>query len=239
MLARGVRAHPSFHMAHGRLARVTERENRERGARVRIDPVGAFTVPKAWIAAALVVAFVAATALFGGLGPRGDDVSEVAVGTPVDTGMLEVTVDDARTTPELEDQFLSADDGETLLVARLTLVNRWNRPIAALGGEDRVSASLFAGTPPVISFDLDDVEPPDVVRADGFTGRPILQPDVPLEVLVIWRIPVEAAPLELVVDVHDARVANGRAIIDEQSVYWEPTDVVGRIRAAVTAESTS
>ena len=239
MLAHGLRAHPSFHTVHGRLARVTERESPQREARVRIDPVGAFTVPKTWITAAIVVGFVAVTALFGGLGPRGDEVAEVTAGTPVDTGMLDVSVEDVRTTPELEEQFLSADDGETLLVARVTLVNRWNRPIAALGSEDRVSASLFAGTPPVITVDLDDVDPPDVVRADGHAARPILQPDVPLEVLVVWRIPVETAPAELAVEVRDARVANGRAIIDEQSVYWEPTDLVGRIRVPVSAEARS
>lgn len=186
---------------------------------------------------AILVASVIATGFvgFGGLRPASAAPAEFAVDEVVRTSLYSVAVLDAVTTDAVEDEYLEAEPGETIVLVTLRIENSSERPIGMGGSADRVESRLIDSSEPMIA--LADVEPtttPQAWRTDGSAGGVVLQPDVPDVVQVAWSVPEDAFVDGILrLDVYEPRVTTGQVILSSEHVAWRRDGLVARISVPV------
>lgn len=193
-------------------------------------------VPRlAWSLIAVAVVLVAVVIAVGGLNPAAQSPTAVPAGEEVRTSTYAVTVLDATLTDEIEEQFLDADEGQTLLVIRMRLENLSDLPISVTSSADRVTSNLVNPSRALIAVGgVDQSVGPHVWRDDEFSGSVILQPGVPEEVSIAWSAPDDAFEAGVVtVDVHEAVVRHGAIILSASVEIWNPGEAVARVSLEV------
>ncbi|MFB7250082.1 hypothetical protein [Microbacterium sp. NPDC056234] len=192
----------------------------------------------AWIAVLGVTVAAACFVGFGGLLPASASPDELVIDEEARTSLYSVTVLDAVTTDAVEEQYVEAEPGETLVVVTLRLENLSDRPIGLGTSADRVESRLVHAAEPLIA--LADVEPTssaEAWRPDGSAGGVVLQPGVPDVVQIAWPVPQDAfADGILRIDVHEAEVTRGQVIVSADQLTWRRGDLAARISAPVTVE---
>lgn len=188
-----------------------------------------------WGAVLVATVLAAAFVGLGGLRPASASPTELDAGDEARTSLYAVTVLDAEMTDAVEDRYVEADEGETLVVVTLRVENLSDRPIDIGGSADRIEARLVNATAPLIA--LVDVEPTDSAKAwrtDGSAGTVVLQPDVPTDVQIAWPVPEDSfADGILRLDVHEPDVRTGKVLFSSDHISWDRGDLVARIAVPV------
>lgn len=155
----------------------------------------------------------------------------VAAGDEVRMPLYAVTVLDAELTDEVEEESLSADPGETLVIVTVRLENLTDRPIGVGRAADKVEANLVGFNDPLLA--LTGVTPTDSAqawRSDGSAGTVFLQPGVPSEVTLAWTAPEDAFTDGVVeLDVYDAVETHGQILISADHINWQRGDLAARV----------
>lgn len=188
-----------------------------------------------WIVAG-VAAIVAALAIAtGGMSPAERVPTPLMQGEEARTDLYAVTALDAELTDEVESEYLSADPGEKLLVVTFRMRNLADYPIGVGGSVDRVQSRLIASDAPLLSVSgIPATFDSRAWRVDGSGGRVVLQPGVPAEVRVAWRVPDDAFADDAVrIDVHEADPRNGQVIIAASNITWHRGAQAAQITLAV------
>lgn len=185
----------------------------------------------AWVAAATITALLVAAIASGALKTDEVEPTPLAAGEEVRMPLYSVTVLDAQLTDEVEDQSLSADAGETLVLVSMRLENLSDRPIGVGRSADQVASRLIhVGDSLLTLTGVPSADSVDVWRDDGSAGSVILQPDVPSEVTIAWTAPEDAFADGLVgLDVYDAVETRGRIILSADQISWQRGEFTARI----------
>ena len=192
-----------------------------------------------WIAGAAVIAVLVGVIATGGLERAEATPVQLGPGETAQQSLYSVTVLDAELTEAIEDQYLEADPGETILVVTLRLENHDDHAIGVGRDADRVDARLISSFRPLIT--LSDVEPtrsPQVWRDGESSNGAFVQPGVPTEVRVAWTVPDDAFPDGVArIDAHEVRISTGQILLSSEYVTWRPTDVAARITVPLEGAS--
>ncbi|MBO9624937.1 MAG: hypothetical protein J7484_01030 [Microbacterium sp.] len=201
------------------------------GIRAALDPS---TAPL-WIAAIAVLGIALPFIALGGLGPAHRDPAQATAGDEVRTALYAVTLVDAELTDEVEEQYLKADQGEQLFVVTVVLENLTSVPVGVLQTVDRVRSRLVGSRTPLL--DLSGVaatEDPYVWRDESLAAV-VLQPHVPAEVHIAWRVPEGSfSGGSAVLDVYDAAPQAGQVILSSSAVTWRRTEKAAQVSTAVS-----
>lgn len=210
-------------------------------AALRLIRSGFAAVPTLlWVAIGFVAALIVAVAASGGLRAVEATPATAALGDELRLAEYTVTVLDAELTDAVEDRYLEADAGETLLVVTMKMENTTDRPIGLTSSTDRIFTGfvntrnpLFTLTSPAQGAgERPGIEPTTSVmawRTDGSAGSVILQPGVPSTLRVAWTIPADAVAAGVALDVYDAEVTTGQILISSDQVIWRRGELVARI----------
>lgn len=215
---------------------------RDRIAKARENAEGrnAFDVPAGWKVAGVLAVIVGVSALFGGLSPASRAVTSVPASTTLQNDLLRVHVNEVHTTTAIEDRFLEAGDGETVLVADMTIENVWTEPLAMTGTADNVGAKPVGGPDALLQISgLPRNAIAEYWRTDGTRGMVTLQPGVVVDVTAAWIVPADAIGDDIDVTMHAAVLERGNTIIAHQNRFWKPGDAIERTTVPVTNAGTS
>lgn len=210
-----------------------------RGARDRVRVTAAHGIRSvfsrratpAWIALGSLVAAAAVLIAVGAFDTAENEPAAVAIGEEVRLPTYAVTVLDVEVTDAVEDQYLEADEGESLVLVTMRLENLSDAPIGIDGSLDGISSHLVNSTSPLL--DLSGVTVTGSARywRDVTSSRrPLLQPAVPAVVTIAW--PVESADLDsddVTLEVHEADPQHGNIVVASTDVTWWQGDLVARI----------
>lgn len=188
-------------------------------------------VTPAWVVGGVVVAALATAIALGALDRNEATPTPLTTGEEVRMPLYAVTVLDSELTDEVEEQSLTAEPGETLVVITMQLENLTDRPIGLGRAADKVESQLIDVSDPLLS--LTGVTPtgsPRAWRGDGSAGPVFLQPGVPSEVTLAWTAPEDAFADGIVeLDVYDAVESHGQILIAADHVTWRRGDLAARI----------
>lgn len=141
-------------------------------------------IPTSWFLPGAGAVLLAATAVFGGLEAAAvDPTPAVTVGETFTGSDLEMTVVGVELRSERGEAivFPDEDSGERALVVVVDVVNTFDSP--------RSSAAQRRDSPVVDGIHVEGVEEVGAVsRADDGTGFPMMQPDVPVRMLLAWVV---------------------------------------------------
>lgn len=217
-----------------RVRRVTDAV-RGHSARLAESAVGAASIPF-WIGGALLAVLLVVTVAVGGLNRAEPSPVQLPVGDELRLPLYAVTVLDAHLADEIEDEFVTADDGETLVIVTLRLENLASYPVGVGGSVDRVQSRLFSVGEPLIA--LSGVDPSSTTyawRTDDSAGGVVLQPRVPTEVQLVWPVSADAVTgREATLDVYDADETRGQVILSSDHITWRRSDLMAQITLDVT-----
>ncbi|GAB3595754.1 hypothetical protein [Microbacterium tumbae] len=185
----------------------------------------------AWITIAAMAACLTVLVVTGGLDETESVPEPVALGTEVRLSTYAVTVLDVEFADAVEEEFLEADPGETLLVVTMRMENLSDRAVGVDNAADRISSRLVNVAEPLLA--LSGAEPTSsaaVWRDDGSAGSVILQPSVPAEVRIAWPVSeADVAEEGVQLDVYDAVAQSGQIILASDVVTWRRAGLVARI----------
>lgn len=202
---------------------------RERAAGAARSAVGRSSIPFWSAGGALAILLVSVVAL-GGLDRAEAAPVQYDVGDEARLSLFSITVLDARLADEIEEESVSADEGEVLVVVTARMENLAEYPVGVGRAVDRVASRLVGVTEPLLS--LSGVTPtssPYVWRTDDSAGSVILQPRVPTEVQVVWPVPEDAITAGvLTLDVHDADARRGQIILSSDHITWRRADLAAQ-----------
>lgn len=184
-----------------------------------------------WVAGVSVIALLSVFVIAGGLAASERTAAEVGAGDTVRTSLYTITVQRAELADEVESQYLTADDGETLLLVTVEMENLSDRPIGVGTAANRVESKIVNSRTPLLEVpNTTDSFSTRAWRPDDSSGGVILQPGVPSEVVLAWSVPDDAFPEGTVpIDVFDAREQGGQVILSSSVISWQRTDQVARV----------
>lgn len=185
----------------------------------------------AWMAAGALSVGVAALIGFGAFDTAQHEPAAVAIGEEVRLPTYTVTVLDVEITDAVEEQFIEADPGESLLLVTMRLENLTDATIGVATTTDRITSRLLGSATPLLTLSgVADPGIPQIWRDVGVTKDPLLQPGVPAEVTVAWRVASsELDPGTIALEVHEAVVRSGQIIISSDVVTWARGEMVALI----------
>lgn len=185
----------------------------------------------AWITVGVLALGAAALVAFGAFDTAQHQPAEVAIGEEVRLPTYSVTVLDVEVTDAVEEQFLEADPGESLLLVTVRLENLTDETIGVGATTDRISSRLVNASTSLLM--LSGVTDPGNARAwrdVTSVADPLLQPGVPADITLAWR--VDSSDLDsgaVALEVHEAVVRTGQIILSSDVVTWAQGDLVARI----------
>lgn len=191
--------------------------------------VGRSSIPY-WATGGAVAVLLVSIVALGGLDRVEAAPLQYDVGDEARLPLFSVSVLDAHLADEIEEERVSADEGEVLVVLTARMENFAEYPIGVGRTVDRVESRLVGVTEPL--FTLSGITPTGssyVWRTDGSAGSVVLQPRVPAEVQVVWPVSEDAVhDGALVLDVYDAATRRGRIILSSDHVTWHRSDLAAQ-----------
>lgn len=195
-----------------------------------------------WVAIGVAVLLFAVVSVAGGFRAVGSTPAPTGeIGTEVALSEYSVTVHDAEVTDAVEDQYLEAEPGDTLVVVTMTMTNTTDQPIGIATTTDRIATGFVNVRDPLLELsgtsstnnESTSVEPTSsarVWRDDGSAGPVILQPGMPSTVRIAWSVKKDAVSSRAVhLDVYDARVTTGQILLDSDQIIWRRGELAARI----------
>lgn len=191
-----------------------------------------------WVAGGLIVVLIGGVTIAGGLHVAEATPATVAVGDEAELSEYSVTVLDTEFTDAVEDQYMEAEAGETLVVVTMTLKNTTDRPIGITTSTDRISTGFVNVRTPLLALSGTSqsgvsIEPTSSVRAwrdDGSAGPVILQPGLLSTVRIAWPVSADAVSSgDIRLDVYDARVTTGQILLASDQIIWRRGELAARI----------
>ncbi len=189
-------------------------------------------LPTKWIVGGATALFLAATAAFGGLGTAAEATPpSITIGAPIDAGDYDITVEGVRSfTSENEDVpvfLLSAEDDApfTVVAVDASVVSRVGVPVGADLQFQNVRGGIFPRTGDSPTLTIDGIGgSAGVTRQDDTMDTVVLQPDLPEEVTIWWRVegPVDEVSLEI----WSSTTAPGAFLAREYETLWSRGEVV-------------
>lgn len=181
-------------------------------------------VPTKWFAAIGTGVFLAATAAFGGLNPVAAEIEAPRALVAGDIHVNEqfaITVQRAVLIDDLREAGVAPAPGTRALVLIATVTNVWDEPQGTAGIDSLGRLIAVDG--------LGSAEPTGIARMDDQTFLPRLQPDVPVELAIAWRVDAGAftAGDEITVVLHDQTLYTGSTVLSGR--YWADRDVGARV----------
>jgi hypothetical protein len=185
----------------------------------------------AWITGGAIAVLLVTVIASGGLEKGDFTPTPVAAGEEVRMPMYAITVLDAKLTDEVEEQSLSADPGETLVLVSMRLENLTDRPIGVGRSADQIASRLINVDESLLSLSgVPSAKSRDVWRDDGSAGSVVLQPGVPSEVTIAWITADDAfAGGVVALDVYDAVETRGQVILSADQISWLRGELAARI----------
>jgi hypothetical protein len=185
----------------------------------------------AWVAAGTVAAALVTVVAVGGLDRSEPAPALLTAGDEVRMPLYAVTVLDAQLADEVEEESLSAEPGETLVLVTVELENLTQRPIGLGLAADKIESHLIGLSDPLLGLArVMPTETPRAWRGDGSAGAVFLQPGVPDEVTLAWTAPEAAfADGVIEIDVYDAVESHGQILISADHINWRRGDLTARI----------
>ncbi|WP_217180772.1 hypothetical protein [Streptomyces sp. AC495_CC817] len=141
-------------------------------------------IPTPWLVTGAGAVLLSTTAAFGGLATAPEDpIPEIAVGEVYTGADFEMAVVGVELWNEQGNSAIypRTDEGEKVLVVAVDVTNTFDKPRRATSGE------FAAGSVDAITVDGIDELPFLTYADDGGTARE-LQPDVPVRLLLAWRV---------------------------------------------------
>nr|WP_206686745.1 MULTISPECIES: hypothetical protein [Microbacterium] len=186
-------------------------------------------VPTKWFAAIGTGLFLAVTAAFGGLNAVAEEVVEpprLVAGDTHTSPQFAVTVERVVLIDDLSEAGVSAEEGTRALVVIATATNTWDQPQGTNGTDSLAELITIDG--------LDVAAPSGIARMDDQTYGPRLQPGVPAQLAIAWRVDAGAYHEgdEITVVLTDQTMFTGSTVLAGR--YWDDP-VVG---ATVTVVAT-
>jgi hypothetical protein len=185
----------------------------------------------AWVAAGIVLVVGAVLAATGAFTTAVHEPERLTVGDEVRLSTYTVSVRDVELADAVEDQHVEADPGETLLLVTVRLENLTDRAVGVGTTADRITSRLVNATQALLALSgVDDLESARIWHDETSVRSPLLQPDVPADITLAWRIPTAALDAEdIALDVYDAKVRTGKIILSSDVVTWRRGEHVARI----------
>ncbi len=208
-----------------------------RGSSTRLarSAVSATSIPF-WTGGALLATLLVATISLGGLNRAEPSPAQLPAGDELRLPLYAITVIDAYLTDEVEEEFVTAEDGEVLVIVTARLENLAPYPVGVGRSADRVQSRLFSVSEPLIA--LSGVDPASSTyawRTDDSTGGVVLQPRVPTEVQLVWPVSADVATGGTVtLDVFDADETRGQVILSSDNITWRRSDLAAQVTLDVT-----
>lgn len=185
-------------------------------------------MPTAWFAGIATAVFLVATAAFGSFAtaPR-PTIRTVPVGHVHTSAQVSLTVERAVLLDEFPQAGITVKPGQRVLAVQVHAVNNWTRPLATTGGTGSVSQSLGIRA-------LHPSNPTAAARFDDATVSPMLQPDVPADLVFTW--PVPAARFhdgdDIRVTLYDQSLHTGTFVTSGE--YWNQPTAAAVVEVPVT-----
>lgn len=196
-------------------------------ARARPTPAGwirtaAGKLPATWVTVTLTALFLAATAAFGGLADAPAaaerELPVLASGDTHTSGQFRITLDRAVLIDELPGSGTWPEDGERVLAVTATWENITDEPLdtSSYGPLTFAVDALPAARPDGRAVEV------SVARYDDSTFSPLLQPRMPVEVVMSWPVPDEllAGDETLRVTLSDVPWFDS-TFLDPENDYWD------------------
>lgn len=186
-------------------------------------------IPTSWLITGAGAALLATTAVFGGLEAAAvDPIPVVAVGETFSGSDMEMAVVGVELSGERGNAALYPDEekGERVLVVTVDVVNTFERP--------RPAAKSGSPSPFVDGIRIDGLEEKGTIsRADDGGEVSLLQPDVPVRVLLAWIVGPEdyRDGEEITLTLPDADHYVGQSVM--RGDYWEDVRVGATLTATV------
>lgn len=175
-----------------------------------------------WIGGGILAALIVTVIAFGGLNPATSAAPQLAAGDEATTPLYTASVLDAHLTDEIEDEHVSAEDGDVLVVVTMRLENLADYPVGVGRSADRAESRLLNVAEPLLELSgITQTASASAWRTDDSIGGVVLQPRVPVEVQLVWPVPAAAvASGALTVDVYDADETRGQVILSSDNITW-------------------
>lgn len=186
-------------------------------------------VPTSWLITGAGAVLLAATALFGGLEAAAvDPIPVVAVGDEFVGSDIGMTVTGVELRDDRGEMALIPDaaTGERILVVEVDAVNRFMLP--------RSAASDAVVSPTIDGIGIEGLdEKAAVFRAGEEGGTPILQPDVPVSLLLGWIVGPDDFHDgdEITVTLPDSTHGVGSFVV--RGDYWDGVRVGATVQATI------
>lgn len=206
--------------------------SRLRAATVRvIRSVFSRSAVPAWIVTGVVAVVAAVLISIGAFDTAVREPAAVAVGEEVRLSTYAVTVIDVEVTDAVEEQHFEADPGESLLLVTMRLENLTDTTVGVDSTVDRITSRLVnASESMIVLSGVDDPGNARVWHDATSLKSPLLQPGVPADITVGWRVDSSALDSDaLALVVHDSVVRTGQIIIASDVVTWAQGTPVARI----------
>ncbi len=186
-------------------------------------------VPTAWIPGILTAVFLGAAAAFGGLeAVAAPPIATLEPGETHVNDMLSITVERAVLIDSFPEAgaYADPDKGQRILAMVVTAENVWDRPVQSMSDTSLTGSLRVPG--------LADPVPVAAARLDDGTNKPWLQPGMPAEIVVTWRISAEevAAGDGITVEISDFSLQRGQIVFSGET--WVSPVVAARTSVTVT-----
>lgn len=183
-----------------------------------------------WAAGAAAAILLVSTISLGAFDRAEPAPTPYAAGDEAELSLYSIAVLDAHVADEIEDQYVTAEDGETLVIVTARVENLASYPVAAVGSADRVSSRLVNAAEPLLALSgIPSTSSARVWRTDDSAGSVLLQPRVPAEVQVVWPVPEDAvADGRVMLDVYDAVEGRGQVILSSDHITWRRSALAAR-----------
>lgn len=189
----------------------------------------------AWIAVGALAVVASTLVAIGAFDTAKAEPAVVGLGDEVRLPTYSVTVLDAEVTDAVEEQFIEADEGESLLLVTMRIENLSDQTISVDGSADGISSRLVNSSAPLLELTGVTVTGSAQYWRDITSSRrPLLQPDVPAVITIAW--PVESAGLDsgdIALEVHEAEPRHGSIVVSSRDVTWSQGNLVARIELEV------
>ncbi|ALJ20027.1 hypothetical protein [Microbacterium sp. No. 7] len=202
------------------------RRSRRPTRRERARALAAKT-PTRWFAGILTVLFLGTTAAFGGIATaEPPPLPELQPGDEHRSTQVAITPVRAVLVDDLAEAGASPADGERVLAVHVRLENAWTEPLTLYTTSttlETISVAELAGTAPTA-----------VSRLDDATRNPILQPRVPVDVVLAWTVPAErfADGDPLALTLNDMTLHTGSSVASGR--WWKDPVPAARVTLSLT-----
>ncbi len=193
----------------------------------RLSSLGSATdrIPTRWFAGIGTVAFLIATAAFGGFADVPPvPTTTIEIGEAHTSDQLTLEVQSIVVLDDIPELYLTVPPGERVVAVLAHATNEWNEPLSGTSVHDVLRLDVEG---------ISDERPMVIARVDDAIPNPRLQPGLRVPLAFVWTVPsaLLSAGDDVTVEVFDQTLRTGTAVIDGQ--YWSDPTLAAVLTAPV------